>query len=126
MAVVWCVFTSFSMPAPWRASLIAAVLLVSGCLILFAVKRRPAGPAKFDRRIFWLSVAFEAVAAYGAIRFLIGIHAPTYILPAIAIIVGLHFIGMWLAMDRRDHLVVCAAMCGLGVAAIVFCRRPGG
>ena len=94
----------------------AAALLMFGLPILRARKRTfPRG--KLDRKIFWLSVGFEIVAIIAAGYLLTAAHAPSYILAAIAIIVGLHFIGMWLATGRRDYLAVCAAMCALGVAA---------
>lgn len=100
-----------------RGMAIVAALLVTGLLLLAIGRGAFATPGKFDTKIFRLSVVFETVAIFAAIFLLNYFHAATFILSAIAIIVGLHFVGMWRATDKRMHLEIAAAMCLAGVAA---------
>jgi hypothetical protein len=101
----------------WRGPLIATAILISAVLIVRG-RKQSAGAGELDRKIFLLSVGFEIVAILAAIYFLIAARRSAFILPALTIIVGLHFIGMWLATGKRDYLSVCAVMCALGFVAV--------
>jgi hypothetical protein len=117
MGCVWCVATAFTLPSAMRSVTIAAALLVTGLLLLAIRSRAFATPGKFDRKIFRLSVVFETIVIFAAIFLLNYFHAAPFILSAIAIIVGLHFIGMWRATDKRMYLGIAAAMCLAGLVA---------
>jgi hypothetical protein len=117
-AALWCSLTSPSLPEAWRIPIVATGLLISGALIALAVKRGSENSGPFHLKIFWLSVGFEAVAIPLAIHFLIAAHQAAFILPVLTIIVGLHFVGMWLALERRLHLAICFGMCAAGLIAI--------
>ena len=103
---------------PERAIVLFGAFITSA-ILLFANWRRVPTKGRFDHRIFGLAVAFEAVAIVIAINILIRTHQPTFILPAVAAIVGLHFIGMWKATDRPMYLVLCAALCGMGIISAI-------
>ena len=122
MGFVWCTAGAILLPPPWRAAATVGASIICGAL-LYANASGPAVLARLDRRIFALAAAFEIVGIFIAIRFLVISHQATFIPAAIAAIVGLHFVGMWLASDNRTYLGIAAAMCGAGLAS-VFLSPP--
>jgi len=80
----------------------------------------PAQLHKLDGRIFFFSVLFEVVAIFCCLWLLIKLGRSGYIFAAIAVIVGLHFIGMWKASGRKDCLWLAAILCMSGIAATLL------
>jgi hypothetical protein len=122
MGLLWCLVGAITLPHTWRMTVIAGALIVYAAL-LYANASRPSALTKLDGETFALAVAFEVIGIAAAAGFLLASHQPTYILAAIAVVVGLHFIGMWLATDNKAYLGIAAAMCGVGLAS-VFLPSP--
>jgi hypothetical protein len=124
MGFFWCLAGALALPQAGRVGAMAAAFLVSGAL-LYANASRPTAASKFNRKIFSVAVAFEVVGIAAAVWLLTRSHEPTLIVPVIAVIVGLHFIGMWLATDNRTYLGIAVAMsvAGLGSTLLPFPAR---
>jgi hypothetical protein len=74
--------------------------------------------AKFNGLAYWVSVAFETIGILIAVAWLVRKRKTEYIMPAIAIIVGLHFVGLWPAFSDPKALWIAAGFCIVGGLAI--------
>lgn len=119
MGLVWWVFGSLGFLPSFRGVLIAFGLVATGGALI-AIRRYPRVITKLDRNTFLLSLAFEGVGIVAVCTALIALHLASYVLSAIAVIVGLHFIGMSRATDRRDYLLLAASLCAVGAVTTLF------
>jgi hypothetical protein len=117
-AGLWCWLGAQGLPPAWQTPAGIAGILVS--LVLIARQWRmetPSGTGNmiFGRPAYFLAVAFEIAAIVAFINL-----APHYgwqhqFLPALGVIVGLHFIGLWVAAGMRRGaarlLWIAGAMC---------------
>lgn len=117
MGILWWAIGGYSIPLPWKYAVLGLGLLLAG-LLLGRSLLMPARLHKLDRTLFLLSVLFEALATAACVWALIKLRMGGYIFPAIAIIVGLHFIGMWKASDRTDCLWLAALLCVIAIAVL--------
>jgi hypothetical protein len=83
-------------------------------LLLCGNKRSVPAPTKFHDRAFWVAAILEGVVIGVVVPVLILLHMPSFILPAIAVIASLHFIGMQRATEENIYLWVAAGMCLVG------------
>lgn len=125
-AGVWLWIGASALPVPWRwiAAAVGIVsLLATGWRVLR--QRRPLGSGRgFDRRWFWLAVAFEVVAANIAAWWLGRAGMLDRIWPVLGIIVGLHFIGLYYASRDRRFITLTVAMVAINAVALLL--TPGG
>jgi hypothetical protein len=124
---LWAVMGAMGLPRSWTPWAVAAALVIA----LFLLGRlwfsaSPDGTRLFRRSAYLIAVVLE-VAALVACGYLLpryGLQA--YFVPAIGIIVGLHFIGLWRASAKPVFLWVAGAICAISVAAIVLPAEPEG
>lgn len=97
--------------------------LALSAAILFAASRLKLGPndpaarARIGRLVgIWSAV--EGVAIFVTANVLINLHRPTALMPAIAIIVGLHFLPLARGIPVRLYYATGAALIALGLAAL--------
>lgn len=83
---------------------ISAVLIVA-----LALPRKQRHLGTFRGHIYGIAVAFEVAAIFGTIWLLGQFALSQFLLPAIAFIVGLHFLGLWKATDLRVFLRLIAS-----------------
>ena len=119
MGLLWCFGGSLTLPSVWRGIAGFGGLLISTAL-LYSNSVIPATPGKLDGRIFRLSVTFEFVGIGLVAWILIAAHYQGFIFPAVVIIVGLHFIGMWLATGKAAYATLAGVMCGTGLLAALM------
>ena len=119
MGFLWCLIGAVAFPYAWRmvVALFAFLILVA---LLYATARKTSAPTKLDGKIFGMSLAFEIGGIIAAVWLLNSFHEPTFILPAITVIVGLHFIGMWFATDNVTYIQIAIAMCGVGPVSAIL------
>ena len=117
----WGVAGATALPPPWQAWGIGSSIAISAVLIVALTlphKQRHLGT--FRGHIYGIAVAFEVAAIFGTIWLLRQFALSQFLLPAIAFIVGLHFLGLWKATDLRVFLWTALAMCFVcGVAALL-------
>jgi hypothetical protein len=125
-AAVWLWIGASALPMPWNA-VAGAIGGVTLLAIAWHVLRRPASAGstrRFDRRKFWIAVAFEVVAANVVALRLGQLGLIGYLWPAFGIIVALHFIGLWWASHDLRFIALTLAMLAVNVVALFF--EPGG
>lgn len=121
-ALVWLNVGLQVMAGPWRIALgIAGVVAIVWAAV--HAWRRPLDAGRFARKWYLIAVAGE-LAAMALVGALFDFHdAPSIMWAIIGIIVGLHFIGLWRAVDDRRFLWLAAGMTAVNAVALVL--TPG-
>lgn len=124
---LWAVMGAAGLPRSWTPWAAAAALAIT----LFLIGRlwfsaSPNSTGLFRRGAYRITVILEvaALAASGYLLPRYGLQA--YFVPAIGIIVGLHFIGLWRASAKPIFLWIAAALCAISAAASVLPAAPEG
>ena len=127
VSIAWYLWAAAAVPDSWMRVLV--LLLISTSIVVFSIGRRllvtlrrsRPGPGANPLRLrtYRAAVLFEAVAILIAVLLLGGRPAAARYLPTVvALIVGVHFLGLVAAFGSRIYFVVCAAMCLFGLAAL--------
>jgi hypothetical protein len=127
-AALWGLAGASALPGAWRRRISLIVLMASAGLIARAVVAPPSAAflQRFDPTIDGAAAAFEALGVLAAALLLRGRERRGWLAPVIALVTGLHFIGVWAATSQRLFL---GAACGLGAVALIalgWPRRPDG
>lgn len=125
---VWAVAGATGLRRQAAAYGMTAGALIGLTIVVYAISHPPAAASGlFDGRTYGLSVAAEAIAILLALAILRRRRRRDLILPSVGLIVGLHFIGMWMAMDAKLYLVIAAAMSAVSLVAFALPgRNPAG
>ncbi len=104
---------------------LAGVPILVSAVILFWARRQPVGtgnPAEGDHvgRVVGIATGVEGIAIFIAANVLINLHLPTLVMPAIAIIVGLHFIPLARWIPVPLYYRTGAGLVAIGGAACFF------
>jgi len=76
------------------------------------------GAGLFRRRGYIIAVALEVVAIYIASTLLARNGLRSYLIQAVGVIVGLHFIGLWQATRLSRFLWIAGSMCVVSTVAV--------
>jgi hypothetical protein len=113
---VWGIYGATGLQPRWRGVPIVAAVAISIALAAGGLHTR-AVTHQFVLPTYLYSVAFEVLAIVVAARVLRRSGHTTLIGPVIAIIVGLHFIGLWFATRDAIFIWLAIALCAVGVLA---------
>ena len=118
----WGIAGGFALPSIWRMFVLIGSIIVSGILILLITQARPVVDGRFDGTIYGIAVTAEVIAIVlaGVILSRIG---SSFTPPAVAAIVGLHFVGLWLATNNVTFVWLAATLCAIAFIA-VFVSQP--
>ena len=118
----WAVLGAFALPRPYDR-IVCALAFMIALIFLFRLWKHEA-PLASARPIFRMSSYLIAVAAE-----LFGIYTAALVLPqfgaqqqvysVIGFIVGLHFIGLWLATRSQRFLHITAGMCVVSLLSMI-------
>jgi hypothetical protein len=123
----WAIAAASAFSGKWRIVVIVASLAISAVLVARSFSFAGATNGTFQGGIYGIAVSLEVVAIVAASIFLNRSGNQSFIPPVVAIIVGLHFIGLWRAMNNAVFLFVAVAMCAVGLVAAAlppFQRLP--
>lgn len=118
---LWAIIAVSALPHS-NAGAGCAVGVILACLFLLRLWRAPVpGESKplFQTRAYMIAVHAEVVAIYAASSLLIRHGAQQQVLPAVGVIVGLHFIGLWMATRSSRFLSITAGMCTVSLLSMV-------
>lgn len=119
-AAIWCV-AGLALAGMRSAFLYAIVALISAAIIV-AARRRPLNGGDAGKRIgrlVGIASAGEGIAIVLAVIVLQSLHAPDDIMPAIAIIVGVHFLPLARGIPSRLYYATGALLIALGVVGLL-------
>lgn len=111
--------------------LAGTVLQIIGVLIFAAtgiwIVKRPVTPARHQPRwvYYVVAVVAEVVAIMLSQKWLTVHGFGQLIFPAVGVIVGLHFIGLWQAFARRRFLILSIVMTAVNLLALLLPLTPG-
>lgn len=71
---------------------------------------------RFDGGIYGIAVTAETIAILGAVALLRRSARQDWLPPVIAVIVGLHFLGLWRATGSLVFVALAAGLCAVGIA----------
>jgi hypothetical protein len=111
---IWAVAGASALNGVWRLVVILASIFVSAFLVTAAL-RAPATPGRFNGAIYGAAVTFEVIAIVVAVLILNRSGQQSLVPPIVAAIVGLHFLGLWLATGNRAFVGLAASLCGVGI-----------
>jgi hypothetical protein len=118
----WSVLCALALRGVAQVLVFAGGPLLSVLLIvrLWRAHRRGGGTAIFRRRVYVLAFILE-VAALNAVAFLLPrFGLGTYLVPAVGLVVGLHFIGLWLAAGFPRFLWIAACMSAVSISSMTL------
>ena len=122
-AVVWAAAGAGGLSRRWFAILLATSVAVSAAIIFAATRIRPGHVVQFNAKAYYLSVVFEAIFITLAVVFLTRTDRKYLLLPAISVVVGLHFFGMVWALASNEYWWIGVAMCCLPIVTVLALPR---
>ena len=118
-AALWLRIGAAALPGRWPIVVGIAGIVALALICVLAGRRSSPGEGRFDRSRYRLAVLGE-LAGFAFLAWLLSSYPlERYIWPAIGIVVGLHFIGLWWASGRRRFLVLSGGMTAINLVALV-------
>jgi hypothetical protein len=119
---LWATIAVSGLPHAYQGAgyAVAVVLALFFLVRLWRAKYSGESRPLFQTRAYLVSVVAEVVAIYAASSLLTRHGAQQQVLPAVGVIVGLHFIGLWLATRSRRFLSITAGMCLVSLVSMVL------
>lgn len=122
-ATLWVYLGTASLGSIWNLALTVCALITSVIIGGILIRTgKPCGPSREpssrDKAIYWGAVAFEGVGIPVSISLLRQNGLDDYILPAMALIVGIHFFALIAAFHTRLYLWTGGVMCVLALLGI--------
>ncbi|CAM3233969.1 hypothetical protein SPAN111604_12130 [Sphingomonas antarctica] len=119
-AVLWLILGAAALPIPWRCLVGAGGLAVIGIFVWRAWRMEEPRTGLFRMGRYRIAVIAE-FAAIAVTQLLLGRWGlGGYLLPAVGILVGLHFIGLWWAGGGERYLWLAATMTAIDAAALLL------
>lgn len=109
---------SQGLPGTWQWPMVVAGWIVTIVLVAQLWRRKTAaggGGAMFRQRTYIVAVILEVAALFAAANLLPRAGFGDELIPAVGMIVGLHFIGLWMATGLRRFIWIALEMCTVSV-----------
>jgi hypothetical protein len=119
-AAIWCI-AGLALAGMGSTFFYAIVVLISATIMVAAARRSASGSSEAGRRIgrlVGIASSAEAIAIVVAVLVLQSLHAPDDIMPAIAIIVGVHFLAIAWGIPARLYYATGALLIAVGVVGL--------
>ena len=129
---IWGAIGVYSMKGPeqkflWIGLAIATLALLGAEFFLISIVNKGSAPltpelaareAK-ESRIFTIVNGVQGVAIFIAVQVWSNLHKPEFLIPTVAIIVGLHFLVLGPFFRSRSHTVIGITMCLMAITVMV-------
>ena len=119
----WALFGAFALPRPYNRTGCALAVVIALIFLLSLWKREPPTAAArplFKTSAYLIAVAAELFGMYAAALLLPRFGAQQQVYSAVGCIVGLHFIGLWLATRSPRFLHITAGMCVVSLLSMIM------
>jgi hypothetical protein len=117
---LWSLLAATGLPhsLQWPALVLGGLVTISLVTALW-MHRNPARPSTdmFKRRGYIIAVVLEFIAIYAASTLFARYSLKPYLVQAVGVIVGLHFIGLWQATRSTRFLWIAGCMCSVSAFA---------
>ena len=126
---LWAIAGSLAYSGTTRSVLLLFTIVVTVGLILRVHRSPEIGESRnkiFHRRAYLIAVILEVLAIALSVVLLPRWGYERYLLQAIGIVVGLHFVGLWKASQSFRFLAISAGMCILSAASILVQPKTAG
>jgi hypothetical protein len=103
---LWCLIGALALPKAWQIPVAIAGFVVSAAMIIRLWRASAVAGASaitFGRKGYTIAVALEVAAIAVAVNLLPRYGLTAYFIPVLGIVVGLHFIGLWVATGMSRH-----------------------
>lgn len=117
---LWSVLGATALSLHWTIPAAAAGLLITALLIALRCRSAGYGSGVFRRRAYLVAVGLEVVGLYLAMLLLQKYELEAFFVQALGLVVGLHFIGLWVASGQRRYLWLCSIMCVVSLIGILL------
>jgi hypothetical protein len=121
---LWALIAALALPFYWRFPVALLAALVTSLLIVrlwrTSQTASSSGARLFGRKAYQLAVVAEVAAIYGASVTLPHVVWQGYSIQIVGVIVGLHFIGLWVATRSKRFLGIAGGMCAISAIAIAL------
>jgi len=110
---LWGVIAAMALPSAWTTIAFAAVAIVSAVVIAALWTARAPTERRnrlFSRKPYQVAVVLEVAAIYAASLILGRAGLQPYFIQVVGVIVGLHFIGLWIASGSRRFIDLAIGM----------------
>lgn len=137
IAFGWCVYATAPLTGAARIGVLIAAAAITGALLLAASRMlRVAGGAALGSRaeghanrrawrLFWLNLAGEIILLNIALNLLAASDLQRFWIPAISLVVGLHFLPMAVFFRQRSYWWVGGAMIAAAAVTALAIARQG-
>ena len=118
---LWAGAGSMAFSGSIRGVLLTLAVLLTAGLAVHASRSLAASESQsgmFHRRPYVVAVVLESLAIAGVVTLLPRYGAERYLLQALGVIVGSHFIGLWIASRSFRFVWISAGMCLVSIASI--------
>lgn len=113
---LWAVLGANALPSRWSTAAAIAGLSITALLVIHLFRGESADQASlFRRRAYIVAVVLEVVGLYAAMSLLPQYKLESHAIQVIGFVVGLHFIGLWLASKSKRFIWICASMCAVSL-----------
>ena len=120
----WAFAGASALPRAARGGAFLAAGVI-GAALAAATMRMPARAVTgtFDGAVYGIAVTAETVGIIVTALVLRRLGRGDWLAPAVAILVGLHFLGLWRATARATFIAVALGMCLVGAVGLAVPRR---
>lgn len=126
---LWGMLGALATPEHWRLLLIIVVCLITVILIMSLWFRQSTATSDsrglFAHKAYIIAVSAEIAAIYAASAILPQVGLQGFFIQVVGFIVGLHFIGLWIATNSRHFVGIAFGMCLVSLAAMMFPQNWG-
>jgi hypothetical protein len=125
--VLWFLVGSNALGGPAGAAVACAGILLFAAAAVRAIRRRDQWQARPFKTAYYVAAVLAEMVAIAIAHYWLETHGnQALFLPVVGTIVGLHFIGLWLASGQRLFVWLSGAMVAINVAAIIAPLPPRG
>ena len=124
---LWSVWGATALPSQWTIPATIVGLLITVFFLIQLYRKSSATPTNlFRRRAYIVAVILEVAGLYVAMSLLQRYGLQSYTVQAVGLVVGLHFIGLWLASNSRHFIWICLSMCAVSLLGALLPNAAAG
>lgn len=124
---LWSVWGATVLPPQWVIPATIIGLLITVFFLVRLYRKSSATPTNlFRRQAYIIAVILEVAGLNAAMLLLQRYGLQSYTVQAVGLVVGLHFIGLWLASNSRRFIWICLSMCVVSLLGALLPNSAAG